>query len=71
MKHGKKMEGTNAFFLPPFFPLEMRLFFPTAMAHCVRCEKQQLRMTTRATMAPKKPQTLTFYIPLSFYLHYQ
>lgn len=33
-----EMEDTNAFFLPPFFPLEMRLFFPTAMAHCVRCE---------------------------------
>lgn len=23
--------GTHDFFLPPFFPLEMRLFFPTAM----------------------------------------
>ena len=24
--------GTHIFFLPPFLPLEMRLFFPTAMA---------------------------------------
>jgi len=23
--------GTDAFFLPPFFPLEIRLFLPTAM----------------------------------------
>ena len=29
--HSFLRKGSTAFFLPPFFPLDMRLFLPTAM----------------------------------------
>ena len=31
--------GTHVFFLPPFFPFEIRLFLPTAMAPAVKQHK--------------------------------
>jgi hypothetical protein len=67
-KAGERVEGRIAtglyiFFLPPFFPLEMRLFLPTAMVaeqeselrgSCyamIRLEKRELRVRRRALMA--------------------
>ena len=42
-----KRMGTNAFFLPPFFPLEILLFFPTAIALQGRSALNQGAAVTR------------------------
>jgi len=49
-----KRVGTNAFFLPPFFPLEIRLFLPTAMVSLFAEIRERVLATAQstATMAP-------------------
>jgi len=54
-------QGAHVFFFPPFLPLEMRLFLPTAMAAGVagrphNCTRSAVRHTAADTwLPPSKP----------------
>ena len=39
MSYHSFRKGSKAFFLPPFFPLDLRLFLPTAILTGVRASR--------------------------------
>ena len=63
--------GTYAFFLPPFFPFEILLFFPTAIlqystpAAAAASPLLHLLLLTAFTANPSSALTVLVLVPLS------